>query len=59
MGPPKATLNRARETRNTVRYEEPETDRPLVIGTLYVQVGRQAPRRPGDDHSHHRAGLRP
>jgi hypothetical protein len=30
------TLNRARETKNTVRYEEPETDQPLVIGTLYV-----------------------
>jgi hypothetical protein len=29
-------LNRARETKNTVRYEEAETDEPLVIGTLYV-----------------------
>jgi hypothetical protein len=36
MEPLKATLNRARETKNTVRYEEPETDQPLVIGTLYV-----------------------
>ena len=36
MGPLKATLNRARETKNTMRYEEPETDQPLVIGTLYV-----------------------
>jgi hypothetical protein len=36
MEPLKATLNRARETKNTVRYEEPETDQPLVVGTLYV-----------------------
>jgi hypothetical protein len=36
MEPLKAILNRARETKNTVRYEEPETDQPLVIGTLYV-----------------------
>jgi hypothetical protein len=37
MEPLKATLNRARETKNTVRYEEPETDQPLVMGTLYVR----------------------
>lgn len=37
MEPLKVTLRRARETKNTVRYEEPETDQPLVIGTLYVQ----------------------
>lgn len=30
-------LSRARETKNTVRYEEPESDQPMVIGTLYVQ----------------------
>ena len=36
MDPLMATLKRARETRNTVRYEEAETDEPLVIGTLYV-----------------------
>ena len=36
MEPLKVTLTRARETKNTVRYEEPETDQPLVIGTLYV-----------------------
>jgi hypothetical protein len=36
MEPLKATLTKARETKNTVRYEEPETDQPLVIGTLYV-----------------------
>jgi hypothetical protein len=34
--PLKATLTKARETKNTVRYEEPETDQPLVIGTLYM-----------------------
>jgi hypothetical protein len=36
MEPVKATLTKARETKNTVRYEEPETDQPLVIGTLYM-----------------------
>ena len=36
MEPLTATLKRARETKNTVRYEEPESDQPLVIGTLYV-----------------------
>ncbi len=34
MEPLIATLKRARETKNTVRYEEPESDQPLVIGTL-------------------------
>ena len=33
------TLHRARETKNTVRYEEPETGEPMVIGTLYVHKG--------------------
>jgi len=37
MAPLQVTLRRARETKNTVRYEESETDQPLVIGTLYVQ----------------------
>ena len=37
MEPPKVTLRRAKETKNTVRYEEPESDQPLVIGTLYLQ----------------------
>ena len=36
MEPLTATLTKARETKNTVRYEEQETDQPLVIGTLYV-----------------------
>jgi hypothetical protein len=36
MEPLAVTLIRARETKNTVRYEEPESDQPLVIGTLYV-----------------------
>ncbi len=36
MEPLTATLKRARETKNTVRYEEPESDQPLLIGTLYV-----------------------
>ena len=37
MEPLQLTLRRAKETKNTVRYEEPESDQPLVIGTLYVQ----------------------
>jgi len=37
MEPLHVTLQRAKETKNTVRYEEPESDQPLVIGTLYVQ----------------------
>jgi hypothetical protein len=35
--PLQVTLRRAKETKNTVRYEEPESDQPLIIGTLYVQ----------------------
>ncbi len=30
-------LSRAKETKNTVRFEEPEGDQPAVIGTLYLQ----------------------
>ena len=37
MEPLTVTLRRAKETKNTVRYEEPESDQPIVIGTLYVQ----------------------
>ncbi len=37
MEPVKISLRRAKETKNTVRYEEPESDQPMVIGTLYVQ----------------------
>jgi len=37
MEPLKVSLRRAKETKNTMRYEEPESDQPLVIGTLYVQ----------------------
>jgi len=36
MEPLTATLTKARETKNTVRYEEPESDQPLLIRTLYV-----------------------
>ena len=39
MEPLTVTLTKARETKNTVRYEEAETDQPLVIGTLYVHKG--------------------
>jgi hypothetical protein len=31
------TLRQTRETKNAVRYEEPESDQPTVIGTLYLQ----------------------
>ena len=31
------TLSRAKETKNTVRFEEPESDQPAVVGTLYLQ----------------------
>lgn len=37
MEPLKVVLHRAKETKNTVRYEEAESDQPPVIGTLYVQ----------------------
>ena len=46
MEPLKATLNKAKETKNTVRYEEPETNQPLLIGTLYVH--KRAVKRLGD-----------
>jgi hypothetical protein len=36
MEPLTTALKRARETKNTVRYEEPETDQPLLIDTLYI-----------------------
>ena len=41
-----------------MRYEEPETDQPLVIGTLYIH--KWAVKRLEDPeviYSHHRAGL--
>jgi hypothetical protein len=37
MEPLRMTLRRVKETKNTVRYEEPESDHPIVIGTLYLQ----------------------
>ena len=37
MEPQQVTLRRTKETKNTVRYEESESDQPMVIGTLYVQ----------------------
>ena len=38
MEPLQDTLRRVKETKNTVRYEESESDQPPVIGTLYVQT---------------------
>ena len=32
----KVTLKRAKETKNTVRYEESESGEPPEIGTLYI-----------------------
>ena len=37
MEPLSVTLNKAKETKNTIRYEEAEGSQPLVIGTLYLQ----------------------
>jgi hypothetical protein len=37
MEPLTVTLRQTKETKNTVRYEEPESDQPTVIGTLYLQ----------------------
>jgi len=37
MEPLKVTLKRAKETKNTVRYEEPQGGDPPIIGTLYIQ----------------------
>lgn len=37
MEPLKVMLKRAKETKNTVRYEESESGEPPVIGTLYIQ----------------------
>ena len=37
MEPLKVTLHRAKETKNTVRFEEPESGDPPIIGTLYLQ----------------------
>lgn len=35
--PLKVMLKRAKETKNTVRYEEPSGGNPPIIGTLYIQ----------------------
>ncbi len=37
MEPLQVMLRCTEETKNTVRYEEPKSDQPMVIGTLYVQ----------------------
>jgi len=37
MEPIRVKLKRAKETKNTIRYEEPESGEPPVIGTLYLQ----------------------
>ncbi|MGD0945351.1 MAG: hypothetical protein ABR972_13920 [Acidimicrobiales bacterium] len=35
--PLKVTLRRAKETKNTIRFEETESGDPPIIGTLYLQ----------------------
>ncbi len=37
MEPLQVTLRRAKETKNTVRYEELESHDPPVVGTLCLQ----------------------
>jgi len=37
MEPLQVMLRCTEETKNTVRYEKPKSDQPMVIGTLYVQ----------------------
>lgn len=46
MDPIAVSLNRAKETKNTVRYEEQVGGEPPVIGTLYLQ--KWAAHRLGD-----------
>jgi hypothetical protein len=43
-----ATFTLERETKNTYRYQEELSDKPPIIGTLYVQkwaLGSPPPRR--------------
>ncbi|MGO8684459.1 MAG: hypothetical protein ACLQUT_07775 [Thermoleophilia bacterium] len=37
MDPLTVTLRQTKEMQNTVRHEEPQSDQPTVIGTLYLQ----------------------
>ena len=37
MDPLRVTLSRAKETKNTVRYEETVGGEPPIVGTLYLQ----------------------
>ena len=37
MDPLRVTLSRAKETKNTVRYEETVGGEPPIVGTLYPQ----------------------
>lgn len=37
MEPIRVTLQAAKETKNTIRYEESGGDEALIIGTLYLQ----------------------
>ncbi|MHB1885548.1 MAG: hypothetical protein ACYCVV_11120 [Acidimicrobiales bacterium] len=46
MDPLRVTLNRAKETKNTVRYEETTGSEPPIVGTLYLQ--KWAAHRPED-----------
>ena len=37
MEPLKVTLHRAKETKNTIRFEDTESGDPPIIGTLHLQ----------------------
>jgi len=37
VDPLRVTLTRAKETKNTVRYEETTGSEPPIVGTLYLQ----------------------
>ena len=39
------TLQRASETKNTIRYEEPESGQPIVVGTLTVTIASDRERQ--------------
>ena len=43
MEPLEVTLKRVKESKNTIRYEEPEGGEPPIIGTLYLQKWANPP----------------
>ena len=52
------SLRRAKETKNTIRYEEPQGDQTACDRhPVSAEVGRRTLAEPGDDHGYHRVGL--